>query len=404
MNRTRFHLFIILFHAVCFALFLHGCSGGDGQSETYRELLQGKVTSKWQEYTSKYGVKKGGIAVYITSPKGNYFASEAIDGPASPYIHFRAASNTKTFTAASIMLLHQRGFLNIDDKIVNTIPSKGIPYVPDTIEYAIPYKGQITIRQLLMHQAGVFDVDNDPVPETCPVPYAGKYYTDYFSTELGQDDHQFTFDELVGVVATCGRSYWPPGGGYHYSNTGYSILGKIIERVSGKSYGEFVMENLVLPNAMYETSLPYLSTDKRLPVPYTTGYFWYESSLSEVTEDNMSAHVAEGNVISTPADLARWVRALIRGEAGVRKEFVDMMKCQQEENASSCYGLGILKLDDLGYGHNGAHRGYLSLMLYNPDDDVALVVFFGVLDGDHLVDQLNFINEVGSEAREVLGY
>jgi hypothetical protein len=46
----------------------------------------------------------------------------------------------------------------------------------------------------------------------------------------------------------------------------------------------------------------------------------------------------------------------------------------------------------------------MSLMLYNPDDDVALVVFFGVLDGDHVEKQLHFINEVGSEARKVLGY
>ena len=49
-------------------------------------------------------------------------------------------------------------------------------------------------------------------------------------------------------------------------------------------------------------------------------------------------------------------------------------------------------------------EGYLSLMLYNPDDDVAVVVFFGVLDGDHLEEQLHFINKVGSEARKTLGY
>jgi D-alanyl-D-alanine carboxypeptidase len=164
------------------------------------------------------------------------------------------------------------------------------------------------------------------------------------------------------------------------------------------------MENLVLPNHMNATTFPYLSTDRTLPEPYAKGYLYDEGVISEVTEDNMSAHVAEGNVISTPADLALWVRAIIRGEAGVSKEFVDMMKCQPEAPQTSCYGMGIIFLDGLGYGHNGAHEGYLSLMLYNPDDDVALVVFFGILDGDHIDQQLHFINEVGSEARKALGY
>ncbi len=170
------------------------------------------------------------------------------------------------------------------------------------------------------------------------------------------------------------------------------------------SYGEFVMENLVLPNNMNATTFPYLATDRKLPEPYAKGYLYYEGVLSEVTDDNMSANVAEGNVISTPADLELWVRSLIKGDAGVSKEFVDMMKCQPEEGTSSCYGMGILFIEGLGYGHNGAHEGYMSLMLYDPDDDVALVVFFGVLDGDHIKDQLHFINEVGSEARKVLRY
>lgn len=403
MNRLRGSFFLILLYAACVILFLHGCSGSDEDS-TYSVSLQKRITSMWQEYMATYGVTKGGLAVYITSPKGNYFASEAINGPSSTKIHFRAASNTKTFTAASIMLLHQEGLLDIDDVIVASIPGMRIPYVPDTKEYAIPYKELITIRQLLRHQAGVFDLGNDDVPESCPEPYAGQNYVDYIRIVLGQDNHQFTFDELVGVVATCSLSYWAPGTGYHYSNTGYSILGKIIERVSGQSYGDFVMENLVLPNNMNATTFPYLATDRKLPDPYAKGYLYYEGVLSEATEDNMSANVAEGNVISTPADLELWVRSLMSGRVGINKELIDLMKCQPEEGTSSCYGMGILFFEGLGYGHNGGTEGYVSLMLYDPDDDVALVIFFGVIDGDHVEDQFHFINQVGSEARKVLGY
>jgi len=129
-----------------------------------------------------------------------------------------------------------------------------------------------------------------------------------------------TFDELVGVVATCEASYWPPSENrYHYSNTGYSLLGKVIERVSGLSYSDFVVQNLLVPNGLTETSSPSLSTETTIPAPFAVGYsldFVGSRKLVATTSDNMSINVAEGNLISTPEQLARaTLRAMVERRA-----------------------------------------------------------------------------------------
>jgi D-alanyl-D-alanine carboxypeptidase len=365
--------------------------------------LQAMVESEWNDYKAGSGIGAGGLALYIVTPQGSYSASSDLGDASIPGLHFRAASNTKTFTAAGIMFLYQQGLLNIDDTITSLIPGKAIPYVPATSDYDIPYKNSITIRQLLSHTAGVFDNTNEIVPATCPVPYAGKYYELYIMEDLGQADHTFSFDEMVGVNATCGLSHSAPGGSYSYSNIGYDLLGKIIERVSGLSYVDFIAQNLVIPNGLSQTTLPYLGNDKDLPSPYAEGYRMLDGGFAVCTRDNISGQVAEGNVISTPADLTRWLKLLITGNSGVTKQYADMMgACSQSGN--DCYGLGVFHMKGLGYGHNGYHRGYLSLMLYNPDDDVAVLVFSTIINDNDTASEMTLHKRVVSRARQILGF
>ncbi len=138
-----------------------------------------------------------------------------MEGEPTENTHFRAASITKTFTAAGILLLQQKGLLNIEDTVVSSIPGRTEPYPPNTPEYTIPHKDVITIRQLLEHRAGVFDVSNYVVPEDSKAPYAGQ---DYLAYILTQDfEHAFTFDELVSVTAFNQLSLAPPGTGYNYA-------------------------------------------------------------------------------------------------------------------------------------------------------------------------------------------
>lgn len=397
------HNLIVLLVAT---LMLSSCSG-DNSTQLTQEELQNVLATEWQNFSQGKTNFGGGLAMQILSPKGDYFISTGTGPNVDNTLHFRTASVTKTFTASAIMLLHQQGKLNIDDKITANIPGTNTPYVPEIGDYDIPYKNQITIRMLLMHRAGVFDVTNSPLPESVPPPLSGQTYVDYL---FGLDpNYQFTFDELVGIDARYQLSYFAPGSDYHYSNTGYSILGKIIERVSNKPYADFVRESLLVPNGLSETSVPVNAFDNKLPEPYAEGFDW-DGTLTNVTTSNMSGNVAEGNIITTPRDLAVWGSNLMHGKAGLNSFTVEMMKNGLPTSATGTdtYGLGILYSPALGYGHNGAHNGYLTLMFYRPETDVTFVLFMNVWDVSEglstIGKQLNFMGQTANKVLAKMGY
>jgi len=379
-------------------------STAEASEEMGNSLLQSLVEQRWSEYKQSRAIDAGGMAVNIITPEARYFAASGFNRtPDAGATHFRGASTTKTFTAAAILLLHQRGVINIDDTIDGVFPGSDTPYVPATADYDIPYKSQITIRQLLGHRAGVFDVTNSAIPATAKAPYAGQLYLEYVTKVLGQTEHTFTFDELVGVVAANQLSYFTPGAGYHYSNTGYSILGKIIERASGLSYGEFIRQNFLIPNGLQQTSFPYLGSDMDLPSPYADGYSFEGGELYETTLSNMSGNTAEGNIITTPNDLAKWGRLLFSAQAGLNQETIAMMTDVRDTGQhGGNYGLGCNFAEGLGYGHNGAHEGYLTLMQYNPENGVAIVIFCSVIDFEGLGGQLGLLYDVGRAAVSML--
>ncbi len=393
----------VLIASILSCLLLLSSCGGGSSSESHAALDQ-MVKEQWSKYQASIPQSAGGVALYMITPQGSYFSSYGI-AEASPNIHFRVASNTKTFTSSAIMLLHQEGKLNINDFITAPIPGTAQPYVPDTPEYAIPYKSQITIRQLLSHRAGVFDISNNAIPATCDAPYAGGYYDQY--VRATDEQHTFTFEELIGVIAHCQLSFFAPGTDYHYSNNGFSLLGKIIERVSGKSYSRFIKDRFIDPNGLSETSVPYLGTDNALPAPFAPGNYISEGSSASWTEDNMSLNVAEGNIISTPANLAHWIRALISGQAGLNSDSIsEMTTCATSTSASNCYGLGVYEqlTPITGYGHNGAHIGYLSLMMHDPENQVTTVIFSSLLNFDDVTGEAEVQASIWEKAYEILGY
>ena len=399
MRKCR--LFILLLFTL--VTLIAGCSGSNNTSTPPTERLQASVDANWSAYKSTHGLSEGGVAVYVETPFGNYYSSSGMPAGVNQYTHFRPGSNTKTFTAAAIMLLNQQGLLNINDFITSNIPVKGIPYIPETTAYNIPNKSSITIKQLLSHTAGVFDISNQVVPATSTCPFAGQDYIT--SVQTTDPTHQFSIDELAGVIATCQISYFVPGGGYHYSNAGYWLLCKIIERVSGMSYDQYVMNNLLVPNGLLSTTVPMLGTDQTIPAPFTPGYIFDGGIMTDVTLANESPSVASGNIISTPADLARWVRNLLTAQAGLNADSVTEMKTATPQSGSNQYGLGIFYSAGLGYGHNGAVSGYLSNMMYDPISDVTTIVYFNVWDVAHMSpDEFALNVKIAKDAKAALGY
>jgi D-alanyl-D-alanine carboxypeptidase len=368
-----------------------GCSDSSCDNPKYGSM-QHILDSGWEEYSSGKPGFGGGLAMQILSPGCDCFLRTAM-GDVRDYSSFRCASTTKTFTAAAVMLLHQEGRLDIEDYITQTIPGTSVPYVPDIPEYDIPYKDLITIKMLLMHRAGIFDLANSDIPEDKETPYGGENYIDY----VKDNDffHLFTFDELLGVVAKYQLSEFEPGERYGYSNTGYSLLGRIIEQVSGVSYNDFIMDELIVPNGLIDTFPVSDSHQTTLPSPFVPGYVYTGDAVIDVTEDNLTANVAEGNIITTPYDLALWCKKLMTGEAGLTTETVNMMMEAAEPQAEGSlrlYGLGLEYHPFSGWGHNGAHQGYLTDMYYDPEKEASRVMFANVWN---LTDE---ITSLGAQA------
>jgi D-alanyl-D-alanine carboxypeptidase len=197
----------------------HTLSGSKGDSPSSNEndlqKVQKAIDSVRLALSDTLGIDYPYINVLIQTPAEKIFVSSAAAGnqPLTADTYFRFASNTKNFTSVAILNMYQDSWLDYKAKITDAIPGGNITYVPAIPEWDFPYKDDITIEQLLQHSAGVFDVDNDLVPG-----YDGETYTDYV---LKFDPmHQFTTDEMVNVLTQKNLSYFAPGNGYHYSNTG----------------------------------------------------------------------------------------------------------------------------------------------------------------------------------------
>ncbi len=381
----------------------------DGKS---RAQIEAELSASLQQMLSQYKVEypdyPGGVALKVICKKGAFFVSKGLGEGVTDQIRFRAASNTKLLTSTAILLLAQEGKLQINHRILDTIPGQNRTYIPDEPAYRIPFVGQITIDQLLHHNAGVFDVTNFDIPDTvsADIPYKGLNYLSYVMDQ--EPDHTFSFDELVGVNATCGLYNFAPGTSYKYSNTGYSLLGKIIERVSGMNYSLYISEKILQPMQLQRSSMPFRGTDQTLPSPFARGYF-YTPEVIECTETNISCNVAEGNLVTTPDDLARFLRTLLRGEGVLTAHTVNstLIKIPQIPSGSNSYACGIFYAQNLGWGHNGAHAGYLSRMVSDPESDITIVAFtncWNVTNGiKSIEDQLNnLLDELCYKAKYIV--
>lgn len=341
---------------------LQSCFKDHIQPNDVRARLQLLSDSLYQHFNEKWGIEKnkGGFFLQVNSPSGSNLVSSNIEPGVQGNSHYRIASLSKIFTAAAIMLLQQEGKLVITD----IIPA----YLPATPAYAIPYQDKITIKQLLQHRAGVFDVTNQDIPTTVNQPYAGKRYGEYIRDDLNQDTHTFTFDELVGVVAQNKLSNFAPGTTFGYSNTGYNLLGKIIEKASGMSYSDFIRTRFLEPLQLTNTYNVWQGTDTRMKDPFVESYLYVPGTSPISTfEDNMSIHVTEGDLVSSPADITKWIELLLTGKAGLTPQTVSMMEEMQVADVShGVYGLGLTFNEGLGYGHDGAHLSYISTLRYNP--------------------------------------
>jgi D-alanyl-D-alanine carboxypeptidase len=329
-----------------------------------------------------------GAMVLLRTPQGDFafgYGATELGGSIPPRgdTHFRIASNTKTMTAAAIVLLVQEGKLRFDDPV-----SKYVSGVPNG--------DNITISELLKMRSGLYNYTSAPE----------------LAESLDHDSTRAWKPEELLAIAFKRPPLFAPGTEYDYCNTNYALLGLIVEKLEGAPLAKVFQDRLFGPLGMKRTLLP-ANTSNAIPEPYSHGYLYGSSSYALVdapypadlqsaakagtlkpnddTAQNPSYALAAGGVISTADDLAIWMRALAAGRlfhVEYPRQWLDSLEPQDPSKPlGQKYGDGITQITfgpNSMYFHGGEMPGYNSFIGYDPVNDVTLVIWTNLtlwLDG-----------------------
>jgi CubicO group peptidase (beta-lactamase class C family) len=262
--------------------------------------------------------------------------------PLRPDSVFRICSLTKQFTAVAVMMLEERGALSVEDPLERHLPDW-------------PARGRrITLRHLLDHTSGVWRHDSDQVERTLrPNPPV----TDVLEMIKARD---FEFE---------------PGERYRYNNSGYLLLGAVIEAVSGMSYADFLRTAIFEPLGMGQTRL---LTHEAITPLRARGYIKGRKRFHNARLDAMNWAWSAGALGSTLDDLALWDRA-IRDHRLIRRETLERMlaPARLTGGGSFPYGFGWGLADYRGlrvFHHTGGISGFGCHMLHARDEDLTTIV------------------------------
>ncbi len=264
-------------------------------------------------------------------------ASYSLSVPSRTETRFHIASISKPFTAAAILLLEQRGRLSLDDRV-----SK---YVPD-----FNRGSEITLRNLLTHTSGIPNITDFPEYETV--------------SRLPQ-----TPLTLVQLFKNKPLKF-APGRKYEYSNSNYNLLALIIEKVSGKTYGEFLREAVFVPAGLQDTGHDGNAADI---IPKAAA--GYEprgvADLENAPYIDWSAKTGNGSLYSTTVDLLRFVRAYADGKI-LPKAVVQRVWTEKTGNNFGCF---VRKSQgELAVASNGRSPGFTASLIYFPVRQLAVIV------------------------------
>lgn len=257
---------------------------------------------------------------------------------------FRLGSITKQFTAAAIMKLVEAGKLSLDDELTKFLPD-------------YPTGGRrITVRHLLTHTSGI------------------KSYTGLGPKWREKVRLDLSHEELLALFRDEPFDF-EPGAKFLYNNSGYYLLGMIIERVTGQSYATYLTETFFRPLGLESTSY----CDERAVVKdRARGYSTWQGTLVNAEPLSMTQPYAAGALCSTARDLVRWQEALAGGKVVSASSYRAMTTSGKLDNGTETgygFGLGLSKLEDRPLvGHGGGINGFVTHLAYLPGEELTVVV------------------------------
>jgi CubicO group peptidase (beta-lactamase class C family) len=261
--------------------------------------------------------------------------------PAGMDTHYEIGSITKQFTAAAVLQLRDAGKLDLDAKVS--------AYLPEA-----PHAGEITLRQLLTHTSGL---------------------PDYLA--LVSDDEvvkSVSFQQILRLVADKPLDF-QPGSKASYSNTGYILLGRIVELTSHESYRDYVRTHLLQPAGMKRTHT--IADEPSLPM-MAKGYRHVHGKLERGVTIHDSYGWSAGNLVSTVGDVEKWNEALTGGRIVPMADYAAMTTPQRTtegEDTGHGFGLFVETLDgQTRIGHTGGSYGFTAANFYFPQQKLRVIV------------------------------
>jgi CubicO group peptidase (beta-lactamase class C family) len=319
-----------------------------------------KLEQAIQAYVEK-GVFMGSVLVArdnaIVLNKGYGMANLELEVPNTPATKFRLGSITKQFTAAAILLLEERGKLRTSDPV-----RKHWPEAPTAWD-------AITIHHLLTHTSGIPNFTAQPA----------------IAATLKLSAH--TPEQIIATVKDQPLDF-AVGERMLYSNSGYLVLGMLIEKLSGASYATFVQDNIFTPLGMSNSGY---DSNTKVILKRAAGYSRTPEGLVNAAFIHMSVPHAAGALYSTTEDMLKWERALTGGKVVSAASFNKMLTPEKSD-----YAYGVIVRRHLGHRriwHNGGIDGFNTSMAHYPDSKVTVIVL-GNVNGqapDLLVSQLGAI-------------
>jgi CubicO group peptidase (beta-lactamase class C family) len=283
-------------------------------------------------------VAKGGKIVYH---KAFGMANMELNVPSDTGMVYYIASNTKQFTTVAILQLMEKGLILLDDSLGKYVKSA-------------PPVSQITIRQLLSHTSGL----------------NGNGYRDSLNIPKGATRQADAERYAARNIA------FPAGSKWLYNNANFQTLGYILEKLSGKTYEQYIKENIFIPAGM--TSAIVASSDEPLVKGRPSGYGILRRGIVNYPLHDIQDFYASGGILASAMDMYRWNQALKSGVL-VGKKTLELAFTPAILNSgqSAPYGFGWY-IDNLHgsavYRHGGAVPGFISETFYLPAEDVYVVI------------------------------
>jgi D-alanyl-D-alanine carboxypeptidase len=272
------------------------------------------------------------------------YADLAAKRPLTIADHFRIGSNTKTFVVSVLLQLIAEKKLSLDD-----------PVSKFSLGVTIPNGDNITVRELCNMRSGLFE----------------GYDTPQFARLNMKVPSGFDSRQLI-AWAVKHKPYFPPNGGYRYSNTNYLLLGLIIENVTKDSVGDQIRKRLIEPFGLTHTTYP---QTEAMPDPWARGYGLDAHRNWEDVSNTVPVQFmgAAGEMISDMADIKRWIKLYATAKTGGPPSYTPDSECKRVVGNKK-FGLAI-NCTVGWYGYTGGLPGYNTADYYFPANDVTIVAW-----------------------------